>query len=79
MCGSALPYLYQIPREIRDKIFSELIEWNRKTPVLIAALRGDPVLYHEALQILSKKGVFEFRSVNNQTRNISLSSSFKGI
>jgi hypothetical protein len=76
---SPLPYLYRIPREIRDKIFSEAIEWNGTTPVLIAALRGDPVLYQEALRILSKKWVLKFHSGNIQKRNIALPTSFRGI
>ena len=76
---SPLPYFNRIPPEIRDKTFSEAMEWNGKISVLIAALRGDPVLYHEALRILSKKGGFEFHSGNTQTRNMALPSSFKGM
>jgi len=76
---SPLPYFNRIPPEIRDKTFSEAMEWNGKISVLIAALRGDPVLYHEALRILSKKGFFEFHSGNTQTRNMALPSSFKGM
>lgn len=56
-----------------------LPDTTRDTPELVAALRGDPVLYQEVLQILSKKGVFKFHSVNTLTRNIALPSSFKGI
>jgi hypothetical protein len=74
-----LPHIYRLPREIRDKIFYEAIEWDGKTPVLIAALRGDPMLYQEALRILSKEGVFVFHLGNRLNRAIALPSSFKGI
>ncbi|KUJ12944.1 uncharacterized protein LY89DRAFT_197357 [Mollisia scopiformis] len=44
--------------EIRDLIFEYALAGNGKDSSLIAALRGEPKLYHEALEVLRKTCVF---------------------
>jgi DNA repair exonuclease SbcCD nuclease subunit len=41
--------------EIRMLIFDYVIEGHGKTPKLVKALRGDQVMYREALEVLYKK------------------------
>jgi hypothetical protein len=51
------------PPEIRQMIFREAFPWNRKTPALLKALRGDKVLYNEALHL------FQLNSYNLSYKN----------
>jgi hypothetical protein len=69
----------KFPPEVREIIFDEAIEWDGKTPALIVALRGDPVLYFEALEVLSKSNVFIMSKKNEETRRSMPSSVYKNI
>jgi hypothetical protein len=51
------------PPEIRQMIFREAFPWNGKTPALLKALRGDKVLYNEALHL------FQLNSYNLSYKN----------
>jgi hypothetical protein len=52
------------PPEIRQMIFRETLPWNGKTPALLKALRGDKVLYQEALHLF-----FQLNSYNLSCEN----------
>jgi hypothetical protein len=71
--------LKQFPPEIREQIFGDAIEWHGKTPPLIAALRGDPTLYHEALAVLYKEHPFKIHKLNEESRWSAYLSTFRNI
>jgi hypothetical protein len=54
--------------EIRRLIFAEAIDWTGKTPELIIALRGDPKLYQEAMDVLCRQCVFTLSPRNREGR-----------
>lgn len=68
--------LRAFPPEIREMIFhfSNCLIWTGKTPAILVALRGDPDLYHEALELFYRRNVFRLRNRNAwQTADMSLS------
>jgi hypothetical protein len=64
----------RFPVEIRALIFGEVVEYNSKDfrrhnvhyrmPHLIIALRGDPLLHNEALNLFYKTNEFVYRGPN---------------
>jgi hypothetical protein len=59
--------LQKLPPELREKIFKPNLQfrvWSAKFPALIAALRGEPNLYSEALAILYKINQFKLNTCN---------------
>jgi uncharacterized protein YjbI with pentapeptide repeats len=61
--------LRKFPTEIRQIIFRNTFEFaGRYTPDLIVALRGEPKLYFEALEVLGKTCFFEISTRNDKTR-----------
>lgn len=73
------PPLNRIPPEIGVKIFSDVIEWKGKTPALIAAVRGDPVLYREALGVLRRTCTFSMHRETYATRQSMRGTVFQNI
>jgi hypothetical protein len=73
------PPFNRIPLEIRAMVFSEVIEWKGKTPALIAALRGDPILYREALGVFRKTCTFTLHWDNEVTRKKMSQAAFQSI
>lgn len=67
---SPTPTFNSIPAEIRNLIFSNAIEWNGKTPNVVAAVRGDPVLYAEALGVLHRQSTFKLHAANRLSRSV---------
>jgi hypothetical protein len=68
--------------ELRCQIFSYCLEWantKARTPNLIIALRGDPTLYHEALDLFYKANTFNMSYENKRGRELMESSAFEGI
>jgi len=55
--------LFDIPFEIREKIFHLTLDWDGKTPPMLAALRSEPELYQQALKIFRKNNVFTARGL----------------
>ncbi|KUJ12945.1 uncharacterized protein LY89DRAFT_756189 [Mollisia scopiformis] len=51
--------LYKFPPEIRNLIYEYAIDGKGRGSPLIAALRGEPKLYHEALAVLNRTCVFD--------------------
>jgi hypothetical protein len=48
--------LRRFPPEIRHMVFYECVRiQDGKSPILLAALRSDPELYHEALQLFNER------------------------
>ena len=57
--------LHNLPSELRIKIFALLcVNWEGRVPNVIKALRGDLVLYHEALEELYRSNVYVFSKKN---------------
>lgn len=73
------PPFNRIPPEIRVMIMSKVINWRGKIPVLIAALRGDPVLYREALGVLHRNYTFKLHLWNESTRKQMSRAAFQSI
>ncbi|TAQ88008.1 hypothetical protein B7494_g3685 [Chlorociboria aeruginascens] len=70
----------KLAAEIRDIIFPEVLEWTGKTPNFLKAVRGDRVLYQQALHHFYKLNAFvlsgrnqgllyEFKRSNMQTKS----------
>lgn len=63
--------LRTFPPEIREIIFNLCVKWTREwkgfghETALLAALRGDPGLYQEALHILYRDNAFVLRCAND--------------
>ena len=72
----------KFPPEIRAAIFAYCLDWVssedtrvRKTPVLLVALRGDPELYPEAIDLFYKQNCFRvnlenFDDCNSMSKNV---------
>jgi hypothetical protein len=60
--------LRRFPPEIRQVIFREALGGMVYTPELIIALRGDPQLYFEALEVLGKTCFFRVSEWNVESR-----------
>jgi hypothetical protein len=73
------PYFNRIPPEVRVMIMSNAIRWNGKTPALLAAVRGDPVLYREALSTLPKVATFQLHQANEVNRKVMSQLAFQSI
>ena len=69
----------RIPPEVRIMIILKVIMWKGTTPPLIAALRGDPVLYREALDVLHKTSTFRLHWKNEVPREIMGRTAFQSI
>ncbi|KAF4628090.1 hypothetical protein G7Y89_g10065 [Cudoniella acicularis] len=54
--------LRKLPFELREMIFIEVLDWDGRTPPLLAALRPDPELYSQALAIFRKNNYFRLHS-----------------
>lgn len=59
-----VPSLRSLPLEVRLKIYHLALEWNGKTPGLLAALRPDRMLYLEALEVFVKQNTFTLSTKN---------------
>jgi hypothetical protein len=58
----------KFPPEIREMIFALCLQWDGKTPELLAALRQNKELYPEALALFHKqKPTYVFSAKNNWT------------
>jgi hypothetical protein len=73
------PYLNRIPPEVRVMIMSMAITWDGKTPALLAAVRGDPLLYREALSTLPKVATFQLHKANEINRKVMSKAAFRSI
>ena len=50
--------LDRLPPEIRNILFKYVLVWDGKTPALLKALRGDPKLYGEAMEVFNNINTF---------------------
>jgi hypothetical protein len=54
--------LRRFPPEIRHMIFCDCVHFkDGKTPAILVALRGDPELYYEALQLFYERNYFTLK------------------
>jgi hypothetical protein len=60
-------------------IMSMAITWDGKTPALLAAVRGDPLLYREALSTLPKVATFQLHKANEINRKVMSKAAFRSI
>ena len=68
-----------IPPEVRAMILPLAIAWNGKTPPLLAALRGDSVLYREALAVFRSNCTFRLHNANWASRSAMSQSTIQSI
>jgi hypothetical protein len=73
------PSFHRIPPEVRITILSKAIKWDGKIPNVIAALRGDRVLYREAIGVLWETCTFTLHQANHLGRRAMSPAAFQSI
>jgi hypothetical protein len=66
-------HLRHVPAEVRLLIFTEVFDVAGpalKTPPLLQAVRGDPKLYGEALEVFYKLSTFRLSAHNSESRKV---------
>lgn len=54
-----MPSFKTLPPEIREKIFGPCLDvWIGETPELLKALRPEPILYNQALDLFYRQNTF---------------------
>ena len=73
------PSFHRIPPEVRLMILSKAIKWDGKIPNVVAALRGDRVLYREAIGVLRESCTFTLHHANHLSRRAMSPAAFRSI